>query len=137
MCKAKSTQPDSSSHQLPTTVLASVKLETDQRVCASQKRRVGQLEVKLRLRVAELEAERELEMGDMEKRLEAAISNEVRAFRQTFLGHQMTGYGIRRMLQKDSIDALVKVFAGAGAGVMTGQDAEMEENLQEGEEMQE
>lgn len=114
MCEAKAATPDHSTLQLVTTVLASVKLETEQRIGVSQKRqRLGLLEkVKLELRVAELEAERVEGMGEMEKKLDAAMTDDVRAFRQTFLGHQMTGYGIGRMLEKESIESLVKVFAG-------------------------
>jgi hypothetical protein len=66
MCEAKAAKPDFSTLQIATTVLASLKLETEQRIGQSQERqRLGQLEkVKLELRVAELEAERVEGMGE-------------------------------------------------------------------------
>ena len=93
-------------------VLSKLLKETEARIAASVARQ-QQLEVeeqRILNDVARLEHKKVEDMGPMEKKFNEVLTKDVKAFRQTFSSRQLTGSGIRKLLDKR--DQIVAVFAG-------------------------
>lgn len=93
-------------------VLSKLLKETEAKIAASVARQ-QQLEVeeqRILTAVARLEYKKVEAMGPMEKKFNKVLTKDVKAFRQTFSSRQLTGSGIKKLL--DERNQLVAVFAG-------------------------
>ena len=111
MCEVRG-QSTASEASVATAVLAKMLGETEEKIRQSQARQVELERARQELvtRAEVLEERRQVAMGPMEKKLDQVLTTEVRAFRQTFGSHQLTGHGISKVLERR--DLLVAVFAG-------------------------
>ena len=73
-----------------------------------EKQRSLGVKVELLGQAVKVEEEKKKDMGHYEKRFKDALTNEVKAFRQTFSSHQLTGSGITKVLE--GRQKLVAVF---------------------------
>ena len=111
MCEVRG-QGAASEADLAAAVLKKMLGETEEKIRQSQARQVELERVSQELvtRAEVLEERRQVAMGPKEKKLDQVLTSEVRAFRQTFGSHQLTGHGIGKVLERR--DLLVAVFAG-------------------------
>jgi hypothetical protein len=110
-CEAKAADPAASPEQLGTSILNRLCKEVEDEITDNlEKQRLLGIKVELLGRaVEEVEEEKKKDMGHYEKKFEEAMTKDVKAFRQTFSSHQLTGAGITKVLE--GRHKLVAVFA--------------------------
>jgi hypothetical protein len=110
-CEAEAADPTASPEQLGTYILNQLRKEVEDKMMDNlEKQRSLEVKVEMLARaVEEVEEEKKKDMGYYEKRFEDALTKEVKAFRQTFSSHQLTGSGITKVLE--GREKLVAVFA--------------------------
>ena len=112
VCEAKAAGKGEEEGVLGAAVVSKLLEVTEERIRATTVRQQEQEREVQRLTtaVAGLEEKKELAMGPMERRFCDVLTKDVKAFRQTYASHQLTGAGIKKVL--DQREMLVAVFSG-------------------------